>query len=46
MPISRRDLLKGAASGGLLLASGVPALATMSETLPPNAVGLLYDATL
>jgi len=46
MPISRRDLLKGAASGGLLLASGVPALATMSTTLPPNAVGLLYDATL
>jgi len=46
MPISRRDLLKGAASGGLLLASGVPAYATMSTTLPPNAVGLLYDATL
>jgi len=46
MPISRRDLLKGAASGGLLLASGVPAHATMSTTLPPNAVGFLYDATL
>jgi Fe-S-cluster-containing dehydrogenase component len=47
MPISRRDLLKGAASGGLLLASGIPsANATMSKTLPPEAVGLLYDATL
>jgi Fe-S-cluster-containing dehydrogenase component len=46
MPISRRDLLKGAASGGLLLASGVPAFATMSTKLPANAVGLLYDATL
>jgi len=48
MPISRRDLLKGAASGGLLLASGLPtsANATMSTKLPPNAVGLLYDATL
>ena len=46
MPISRRDLLKGAASGGLLLASGVPAYATMSTKLPPNAVGILYDATL
>lgn len=46
MPISRRDLLKGAASGGLLLATGVPAHAKMSHDLPPNAVGLLYDATL
>jgi len=46
MPISRRDLLKGAASGGLLLATGVPAHATMSTKLPPNAVGFLYDATL
>jgi len=48
MPISRRDLLKGAAGGGLLLASGLPSVAnaTMSTTLPPNAVGLLYDATL
>jgi Fe-S-cluster-containing dehydrogenase component len=47
MPISRRDLLKGAASGGLLLASGLSsAHATMPETPPPEAVGLLYDATL
>jgi len=47
MAISRRDLLKGAASGGLLLATGLPsAHATMSKTLPPEAVGLLYDATL
>jgi Fe-S-cluster-containing dehydrogenase component len=48
MPISRRDLLKGAASGGLLLASGLPtsAHATMSTKLPPDAVGILYDATL
>jgi Fe-S-cluster-containing dehydrogenase component len=46
MAISRRDLLKGAASGGLLLATGIPAHATMSKTLPPGAVGILYDATL
>lgn len=47
MAISRRDLLKGFAGGGLLLAAGIPpADATMSKELPPKAVGILYDATL
>ncbi|RNC68046.1 MAG: hydrogenase 2 operon protein HybA [Desulfuromonadales bacterium] len=47
MAISRRDLLKGVASGGLLLASGIsPVEAAMSNELPPQAVGILYDATL
>jgi Fe-S-cluster-containing dehydrogenase component len=49
MAISRRDLLKSmAAGGGLVLASGAlsPLHAAMPKTLPPQAVGLLYDATL
>jgi Fe-S-cluster-containing dehydrogenase component len=48
MAISRRGFLKGVAGGGgLLLVSGVPfANARMSTELLPQAVGLLYDATL
>jgi Fe-S-cluster-containing dehydrogenase component len=47
MTISRRGFLKGVAGSGVLLATGVPAVeATMSRELPPEAVGLLYDATL
>ena len=47
MTISRRTFLKGAAGSGLLLATGVPkARARMPRELPPQAVGLLYDATL
>jgi Fe-S-cluster-containing dehydrogenase component len=47
MSISRRKFLQGAASGGLVLATGLTsAQARMSNTLPPEAVGLLYDATL
>ncbi len=48
MSMNRRDFLKTAAAGsGLLLASGVsPALASMPKELPPEAVGILYDATL
>jgi Fe-S-cluster-containing dehydrogenase component len=47
MTISRRNFIKGVAGGGLLLASRVsPARASMSTKLPPQAVGLLYDATL
>lgn len=48
MSMNRRDFLKTAAAGsGLLLASKVnPALASMPTELPPQAVGILYDATL
>lgn len=48
MSISRRKFLKGVAAGsGLVLAAGVPSVeARMSKELPPEAVGLLYDATL
>jgi len=48
MTISRRGFLTGiAGSSGVLIASRVPcAQAAMSTELPPNAVGILYDATL
>jgi Fe-S-cluster-containing dehydrogenase component len=48
MDVNRRDFLKTAiAGGGLLLASNaVPASASMPKELPPEAVGILYDATL
>lgn len=47
MSMERRDFLKLAAGSGLLLASKVnPALASMPKELPPQAVGILYDATL
>ncbi len=47
MSINRRDFLKGAVGGGLLVASGVqPAFAREAMTLPKEAVGILYDATI
>ena len=47
MAISRRNFLKGVAGSGVVLAAGVPAAeARMSKELTPDAVGLLYDATL
>ena len=48
MSMNRRDFLKTAAVGsGTLLASAMtPASASMSKELPPEAVGILYDATL
>src|SRR5512140_2213112 len=48
MSMNRRDFLKtAAAGGGMLLASQVlPAGAAMPKELPPEAVGILYDATL
>jgi len=48
MSMNRRDFLKTAAAGsGALLASTVtPARAAMPKELPPEAVGILYDATL
>jgi Fe-S-cluster-containing dehydrogenase component len=45
--MDRRDFLKTAVGGGLLLASGVrSADASMPKELPPDAVGMLYDATV
>jgi Fe-S-cluster-containing dehydrogenase component len=49
MEIKRRDFLKVAAAGGLMLASNAhPALALTRETHPrlKDAVGILYDATV
>ena len=46
MSINRRDFLKGALAGGTLLASGAPAEARPNKTMPPEALGLLYDSTL
>jgi Fe-S-cluster-containing dehydrogenase component len=49
MGISRRDFLKVSATGGLLAASAlspVPVLAREPKTRLPEAVGILYDATV
>jgi Fe-S-cluster-containing dehydrogenase component len=46
MSLSRRNFLKGALTGGALLASAAPAEARPNKTIPPEAVGLLYDSTL
>ncbi len=48
MKIKRRDFLKGAVSSGILLASGGEKLAQASQkkSLPPDALGILYDSTL
>ncbi len=47
MTISRRGFLKGVAGSAAVLAAGIPTVeAKMSTELPPEAVGLLYDATL
>ncbi|MDD2852977.1 MAG: hydrogenase 2 operon protein HybA [Desulfuromonadaceae bacterium] len=47
MTISRRGFLKGVTGSAVALAAGVPSVeAKMSTVLPPEAVGLLYDATL
>jgi len=46
MDIKRRDFLKIAAGGGMLLAAGEPAFAREPKQLPPEAVGILYDATV
>lgn len=45
--MERRDFLKLTAASGLLIAAdGLPAQASGAKELPPDAVGLLYDATL
>lgn len=45
MGIKRRDFLKAVGGGALLVASG-SAVARPNKEPPPNAVGMLYDATL
>ena len=46
MSPTRRDVLKGIASAAAASAAGVPAaFARERKTAPPDAVGLLYDAT-
>ncbi|MDR9500178.1 MAG: hydrogenase 2 operon protein HybA [Desulfurivibrionaceae bacterium] len=45
MTITRRNLFKAAACSGLLVASGVSAEAR-EKTLPPGALGILYDSTI
>ena len=47
MAINRRDFLKFSAGAGLMLgAAATPAAAREKGELPPDAVGILYDATL
>lgn len=48
MSMNRRDFLKTAAAGGgmLFASAAAPAFASMPKELPPQAVGILYDATL
>ncbi|MFI4941048.1 MAG: hydrogenase 2 operon protein HybA [Burkholderiales bacterium] len=46
MSIGRRQFLQGALGSGVLLASGAPAEARSNKTMPPEALGLLFDSTL
>ena len=46
MAINRRDFLKVSVGSGLLLASNVSPAIAAPKSLPPEAVGILYDATL
>ncbi len=46
MSIKRRDFLKAAVTGSAAVALPAPAEARQNLEIPPNAVGMLYDATL
>jgi Fe-S-cluster-containing dehydrogenase component len=48
MSIDRRQFLKGALAGGATLAAATPSIveARGNLTMPPKAMGLLYDSTL
>lgn len=50
MALTRRNFLKGAAAGGAVAAcaatAAAPVEARENKTLPPKAVGFLYDSTL
>ena len=43
---NRRDFLKGALAGGALLGIGAEAEARPNKTMPPQALGLLFDSAL
>ena len=45
MSIKRRDFLKVAVTGGAVAALPTPAEARPNLEPPPNAIGMLYDAT-
>jgi Fe-S-cluster-containing dehydrogenase component len=46
MSIKRRDFLKAAVAGSAAAALPAPVEARQNLEIPPNAVGMLYDATL
>ncbi|HIJ38534.1 MAG TPA: hydrogenase 2 operon protein HybA [Rhodospirillaceae bacterium] len=50
MALTRRNFIKGAVAGGAVVAGATavstPACARENKTMPPMAVGLLYDSTL
>ena len=46
MSIKRRDFLKAAVTGSAVAALPAPAEARPNLEVPPNAIGMLYDATL
>ena len=46
MSIKRREFLKAAVTGSAAVALPAPAEARPNLEIPPNAVGMLYDATL
>jgi Fe-S-cluster-containing dehydrogenase component len=46
MSLSRRDFLKGALAGGTLMGAGASAEARPNKTMPPEALGLLFDSAL
>ncbi|HIJ63047.1 MAG TPA: hydrogenase 2 operon protein HybA [Rhodospirillaceae bacterium] len=46
MALTRRNFLTTAAAGGAVLAAAAPSEARDNKTMPPKAVGLLYDSTL
>ena len=46
MSIKRRDFLKVAVTGGAAMALPEPAESRENLKVPPNAIGMLYDATL
>ena len=46
MALTRRNFLTAAAAGGAVLAAAAPSEARDNKTMPPKAVGLLYDSTL